>query len=426
MSNDTTDTTALETVVDTYLETWNETDAAKRAALIEASLGADLWYRDPMLEADGLEAYDGMIAAVQAQMPGLVMTADQPGRRPPRPGPLQLGARRARRRRRCSPASTSPSTTPTASSTASSASPARRSPPPDDAPIVPLGRRPASRSAGGRRRRRRRRFAAVSCTRASARCCGTGGRTAAAARWTWRSTSACRPGTSASSRPASPSRRPSSSWPSPSTSTSRCASATRCCSPPGTPPATRRPRSTATSMASVRGALAGLIRAHDPYPAVVVDRGWDVVMSNTGAQAFLDGVAAAPARAAAATRTASRCTPRAWRRGSRTSPSGPTTCSARSTARSRRRATPGCATSSTRCRATRTSPRSHGSWRTRDGDADRRRAAAAAGRRHSCSRGSRRTRRSARPVDITLDELHVELFHPADEATAAMVGGRTA
>ena len=25
------------------------------------------------------------------------------------------------------------------------------------------------------------------------------------------------------------------------------------------------------------------------------------------------------------------------------------------------------------------------------------------------------------PVDITLDELHVELFHPADEATAAMV-----
>ena len=30
------------------------------------------------------------------------------------------------------------------------------------------------------------------------------------------------------------------------------------------------------------------------------------------------------------------------------------------------------------------------------------------------------------PVDITLDELHVELFHPADEATSALVGGRTA
>jgi hypothetical protein len=73
MSTDTNETTALETVVDAYLATWNESDAAKRAALIEQSLGADLWYRDPMLEADGLGAYDGMIAAVQAQMPGHVM-----------------------------------------------------------------------------------------------------------------------------------------------------------------------------------------------------------------------------------------------------------------------------------------------------------------------------------------------------------------
>ena len=78
MSNDTTETTALETVVDAYLETWNETDADKRAGLIEQSLGADLWYRDPMLEADGLEAYDGMIAAVQAQMPGHVMARTSP------------------------------------------------------------------------------------------------------------------------------------------------------------------------------------------------------------------------------------------------------------------------------------------------------------------------------------------------------------
>ena len=69
---------AVEATVDTYLATWNETDAAKRATLIGASLAADLWYRDPMLEADGLEAYAGMIAAVQAQMPGLVMTRTSP------------------------------------------------------------------------------------------------------------------------------------------------------------------------------------------------------------------------------------------------------------------------------------------------------------------------------------------------------------
>ena len=74
----TTDTSAVEATVDAYLATWNETDPAKRAALIERSLGADLWYRDPMLEADGLEAYDGMIAAVQSQFPGLVMRRTSP------------------------------------------------------------------------------------------------------------------------------------------------------------------------------------------------------------------------------------------------------------------------------------------------------------------------------------------------------------
>ena len=47
----------------------------------------------------------------------------------------------------------------------------------------------------------------------------------------------------------------------------------------------------ADALATVRGALSELIRAHDPYPAVVVDRGWNIVMSNTGSQAFLDGVA---------------------------------------------------------------------------------------------------------------------------------------
>jgi hypothetical protein len=79
MSTDTNDTTtALEATVDAYLATWNETDAAARQALAAQALGADLWYRDPMLEADGLAAYDGMIAAVQAQMPGLVMTRTSP------------------------------------------------------------------------------------------------------------------------------------------------------------------------------------------------------------------------------------------------------------------------------------------------------------------------------------------------------------
>ena len=78
MSTDTADLTTLERTVDAYLQTWNETDAAARAELAAQALGADLWYRDPMLEADGLEAYGAMIDAVQAQMPGLVMTRTSP------------------------------------------------------------------------------------------------------------------------------------------------------------------------------------------------------------------------------------------------------------------------------------------------------------------------------------------------------------
>ena len=175
-----------------------------------------------------------------------------------------------------------------------------------------------------------------------------------------------------------------------------------------------------------RRAVGELIRAHDPYPAVVVDRGWDIVMSNTG----LAGVPRRRRRRTCsgrpATRTASRCTPTAWRRGSRTSPSGPTTCSARSTARSRRRGTPGCATCSTRSRRypnVAALRRLVADARRRPG---RRRAAAAARSGDTVQSWFSTNTSIGTPVDITLDELHVELFHPADEATAALVGGRTA
>ena len=96
------------------------------------------------------------------------------------------------------------------------------------------------------------------------------------------------------------------------------------------------------AMASVRQALAELIRAHDPYPAVVVDRG--VGRRDGQHRARRRSSTASPTTCSSrrSTRTASRCTPRAWRRASRTSPSGPTTSSARSTARSRSPATPAC------------------------------------------------------------------------------------
>jgi transcriptional regulator with XRE-family HTH domain len=178
------------------------------------------------------------------------------------------------------------------------------------------------------------------------------------------------------------------------------------------------------AMATVRTALAGLIRAHDPYPAVVVDRGWDVVMTNTGAQGFLDGVAAhlleTPLNSYRVTLHPDGMAPRIvnfpeWAHDL-------------------------LATLDRQVAATR-DPRLRdllaevtgypnvaalgSSWRTRSdtptvvvplklrvGDLTQ-------------SWFSTNTTIGT-PVDITLEELHVELFHPADEATAAMVGGRTA
>src|SRR5215204_2077124 len=48
----------------------------------------------------------------------------------------------------------------------------------------------------------------------------------------------------------------------------------------------------ADEMAPVRDALDKILGGHDPYPAVVVDRGWDLVVANAAAMAVLtDGVA---------------------------------------------------------------------------------------------------------------------------------------
>ena len=62
--------TDATTTVDTYLAMWNETDAAKRARLIERAWAGDGRYSDPMLEAAGHAALAEMVAGVQAKFPG--------------------------------------------------------------------------------------------------------------------------------------------------------------------------------------------------------------------------------------------------------------------------------------------------------------------------------------------------------------------
>jgi SnoaL-like domain len=72
----TTDTnTAFDTTaIDSYVAAWNEPDDDRRAALLESALAADLWYRDPMLEADSRDAFNAVLAGVQQQLPGHVLT----------------------------------------------------------------------------------------------------------------------------------------------------------------------------------------------------------------------------------------------------------------------------------------------------------------------------------------------------------------
>jgi hypothetical protein len=61
--------TTSETVRD-YVAAWNETDAAKRRALIERCWGDDALYCDPVSDGRGRDALDGFGAAMHARQPG--------------------------------------------------------------------------------------------------------------------------------------------------------------------------------------------------------------------------------------------------------------------------------------------------------------------------------------------------------------------
>ena len=55
---------------DTYLAAWNETDAERRAKLVDEAWNPAGKYVDPMLEAEGHDAIDAMAANIQAAYPG--------------------------------------------------------------------------------------------------------------------------------------------------------------------------------------------------------------------------------------------------------------------------------------------------------------------------------------------------------------------
>lgn len=61
--------TNLTELVDRYLETWNETDAARRRKLIAQTWTENASHLDPLMEGEGHEGIDAMLQGVQAQFP---------------------------------------------------------------------------------------------------------------------------------------------------------------------------------------------------------------------------------------------------------------------------------------------------------------------------------------------------------------------
>ena len=65
---------AIDDLVKRYIATWNETDAGRRRAAIDALYTERCAYTDPLAAVTGREGIDAFIAGVQQQFPGAVFT----------------------------------------------------------------------------------------------------------------------------------------------------------------------------------------------------------------------------------------------------------------------------------------------------------------------------------------------------------------
>ena len=63
-------TNTITSVVDTYIASWNETDAERRLALVSETFTDDARYLDPLMSGEGVDGIAAMIGAAQSQFPG--------------------------------------------------------------------------------------------------------------------------------------------------------------------------------------------------------------------------------------------------------------------------------------------------------------------------------------------------------------------
>lgn len=64
--------TATTAHAERYIAAWNQTDAAARRAAVDELFAADARYTDPLVDAEGRDAIEATIAAVQQQFPGFL------------------------------------------------------------------------------------------------------------------------------------------------------------------------------------------------------------------------------------------------------------------------------------------------------------------------------------------------------------------
>lgn len=62
--------TDLKTIAEGYIAAWNETDAARRKALIGTTFSKDVSYRDPVMQGDGHDGIGALIDGVHQRFAG--------------------------------------------------------------------------------------------------------------------------------------------------------------------------------------------------------------------------------------------------------------------------------------------------------------------------------------------------------------------
>ena len=61
----------IEDTIQSYIDTWNETDPARRRAAIRSLYTEDCTYTDPHADLSGPEAIDAFVGQVQERFPGV-------------------------------------------------------------------------------------------------------------------------------------------------------------------------------------------------------------------------------------------------------------------------------------------------------------------------------------------------------------------